>query len=167
MAKVITVENWKEIDVSNSVGRGGVNSKGDVMVVQALLIYSVSNFIDMRGCSFTQPNGTIDSDTMKNIKRFQQYLRRRLKAPISVDGRIDPSNGKLQIPGKRLSYTICALNAEAAGHHIMFGGGDNYISEICGKYPQVASAIGEVPTGSVHMENINAAPVGTLNLTLE
>ena len=118
---------------------------------------------------FPEPTGTLDANTMKLIVKYQRYVRRKLKLKLSVDGRIDPSHGGIHVPGKRLLWTICALNTEALEMHLIDDRqGESYISGICMRYPQVKAVLGEIPVGTLGLTlESSSVKVGTLNLGLE
>jgi len=169
MAEFYKVMDWEEINVSASVGNGGVNSKDDVLVVQAMLKYALEARSYFIGEKFPEPNGTMDAATMELIRKYQQYLRRKVKIPISVDGRIDPAKGAAAF-GKKGKWTIQMLNADVMEMWlIVHGGNGNHIEDLCRKYPQVSAAFGgRIPVGTLGLRLEPAAPiVGSLNLGLE
>lgn len=168
MAKLETFYVMDEINVSASVGRGGVNSKDDVMVVQALLKYALEPYRYFRKDKFPEPTGTIDANTIHLIEKFQRYVRTKLKNSVSVDGRIDPAKGTKAF-GKNGQWTIQMLNGEALSAYLIFyNGNGNYIEDICRKYPQVRVVLGDIPVGTLgsNLES-SSVGIGTLNLGLE
>jgi hypothetical protein len=169
MAEFYKVMDWDEINVSASVGAGGVNSKDDVIVVQAMLKYGLKARSYFLGEKFPEPNGTMDPATMELIRKYQQYLRRKLKVPVSVDGRIDPANGSAAF-GKKGKWTIQMLNADVMEMWLIVNGGHgNHLEDLCRRFPQASSAIGgEVPVGTLSLKLEPVEPlVGSLNLRLE
>jgi hypothetical protein len=169
MAEFYKVMDWDEINVSASVGAGGANSKDDVIVVQAMLKYALEARSFFLGEKFPEPTGTMDVATIDLIRKYQRYLRRKLKVPVSVDGRIDPANGSTAF-GKNGKWTIQMLNADVMEMWLIVHGGEgNHLEDLCRRFPLVASAIGgEVPAGTLSLRLEPVEPlVGSLNLRLE
>ena len=156
MASIVKVMDWKEINVSQSVGKGGVNRHDDVMVVQALLKYGLEDKYHFRKDNFPAPNGIMDKNTLRLIRKFQRYLRKIRKVKVAIDGRIDPSKGLYVRNRKKLIWTISHLNCEAVEMKLIYnkGRGTDYIQAVRSLYPQVDAILAG-----------NA--VGTLNLGLE
>jgi hypothetical protein len=169
MAEFYKVMDWDEINVSASVGMGGVNSKDDVLVVQAMLKYALEARSYFLGEKFPEPTGTMDPSTMALIRKYQGYLRRKLRVPISVDGRIDPAKGGSAF-GKKGKWTIQMLNADVMEMWLIaYGGEGNHLEDLCRRYPQVSKALGgDVPVGTLSLRLEPVGPiVGSLNLGLE
>jgi len=169
MAQVYSRYDWQEINVTGSVGRGGVNAKNDVMVVQAMLKYALEERAQFKNDRFPAPSGTINEETIQMIYKYQRYLRSKLKIRVSVDGRIDPAKGERAF-GSKGQWTIQSLNGDVMEAWLVFkGGGDNYIEALCRKYPQVLNALGgSIPVGSLSLSLEPSVPlVGSLNLGLE
>ena len=149
--------SWRDINVSASVGRGGINKRDDVMVIQALMKYGLEGIDWFRGEIFPAPNGIADQGLIKKIERYQRYLRSTNRR-VSVDGRIDPARGMRTGRNNNLMYTIQQLNSQAEGRCVMmyndFKNLDRYIDDIRQKYPQVDAIL-------------SGTNVGTLNLGLE
>lgn len=170
MAHIEKVQSWYEINVDASVGKGGVNSKDDVLVVQALLKHALEPMSYFRNERFSEPTGVMDANTMNLIEKFQIYARRKVKVKLSVDGRIDPAEG-MSAFGKKGRWSIRSLNAEAAFADFMFhknNGSSTLVESICRRFPQVATVLGEIPVGTLGL-TLESSPkgVGTLNLGLE
>ncbi len=169
MAEFYKVMDWDEINVSASVGRGGVNLKDDVLVVQAMLKYALDARSYFLGERFPEPSGTMDAATIHLIEQYQQYLRRKLKVPISVDGRIDPAKGSASF-GKKGKWTIQMLNADVMEMWLIVHGGEgNHLEDLCRRFPQASAALGgDIPVGGLSLRLEQVAPlVGSLNLALE
>ncbi len=169
MANVETVMNWSEINVGCPVGRGGVNQKDDVLVIQALLKYALEGRDYFRRDKFPEPTGALDPDTARLIEKYQRYLRRKRELKISVDGRVDPANGSIYVTGKRLKWTITMLNGDAMEMHLTHNRpGESYIHGICLFYPQVRAVLGELPTGTLGLPLEGSSNgTGSLDLGLE
>jgi hypothetical protein len=169
MAFVDWVYGMKEIILSGSVGKGGANQRGDVIVVQALMKYALEGRPFFASARFSDPSGVLDPNTGRLIARYQQFLRRIKVLRVSVDGRIDPGV-RGRNPGLvRRTWTIDQLNGHALEAWALKNSpNENYISDICSKYPIVKSAIGHPPLDSLHVGiEMRRDGVGTLGLTLE
>ena len=147
MARIVKIEGFNEINLTNSVGKKGVNNSADVMVVQAMLKYAVeknpyfayTNF-------FPVPDGNMEEETLLNIKTFQMFVREKLNNRVSVDGRIDPAKGLFVSackPGgrQRLTWTIGQLNG-ACLEAPFLRGKDNYTADVCKAFPEAKRALG-------------------------
>lgn len=72
MAELLLLANFEYLNVSNSVGRGGVNQHDDVLVVQALLKLIPKKYLGEIGAEYRPfPTGTLDKETLYFIKKFQ------------------------------------------------------------------------------------------------
>ena len=167
MAKVELFFGNQNINLTASVGKNGVNAKGDVMVVQAMLKAALEDRIGFRSVRFPHPTGTIDRETIKLIREFQKYeTRQRVK--ITVDGRIDPAKGERPF-GKRSFWTILSLNSLLMERWFLTGSpNNNHIENLCRKFPQLFEAIPDVPVGTLDLSLESATRgIGSLNLGLE
>ena len=168
MAEIIKVEDWYEINVSNSVGRGGTNINTDVLVVQALLKYGLEGRHYFRGIRIAEPTGAIDSNTLQLIKQYQRYMRKVCGKKVSIDGRIDPARNGLNVPGKNLLWTISSLNSEINEMHLLNSRPGSPIQDLCNRYPQVKAVLGKMPVGTLDLAlESSVRRIGTLNLGLE
>ncbi|HSK74697.1 MAG TPA: hypothetical protein VK892_23555 [Pyrinomonadaceae bacterium] len=165
MAKIATIDGAEKINVSGSVGKNGVNFKDDVMVVQALLKYGLPERRVFRNVSFPQPTGTIDRDTIRLIRQFQEHWNRTNKfVKLPIDARVDPAQEEgRQGNGK----TILKLNDNAFEYWLLKGAPNgNYINDLLKRFPQLNSVFSE-GVGSLGFPLEPSAPrVGTLNLSL-
>ncbi len=155
MAKLDFVYAIEEINVSESVGRGGANRRNDVLVVQALLKYGLSENHYFRGEHFTEPNGMMDHNTITLIKSFQRYLRRIRKINVSVDGRIDSAKG-VKAFGRKGKWTIQQLNGMALETYVLSRGDaevikSSFIFDLVEKFPQIKTALPDLPVGSLEL----------------
>jgi hypothetical protein len=143
-----------EINVSRSVGRGGVNSRNDVLVVQALMKYALPGRPGFHISDFSQPDGYMGPRTIRLIEKYQRFLRKNCKERISVDGRIDPGKGAIA-SGRKLKYTIRMLNRHALDAYAMEffkeGDGGNFIADLVRKFPEIRMAIPNLPAGSLQL----------------
>jgi hypothetical protein len=159
MPKVETIDGWPVINVSASVGRGGVNLREDVLVVQALFKYTLVKGEAFRGEPLPEPTGAFDRVTERTIKKYQRLAKRNYGSlgNIVVDGRIDPAaNGSSYLPGSNKRYTIILINAEADLRYRCYPdrvGRGGFVNDICARYPHVEAALKN--------------SVGTLGLSLE
>ena len=97
-------------DIEASVGRSGANRRGDVLLVQFLLITALKNelFKDA-GAAPVQANGVPDQPTMDAILLFQKQLRKQGRAYAVVDGRFDPVGEHAKTPSGA-QYAMITLN---------------------------------------------------------
>ncbi len=158
------VEN---INLTASVGDGGVNLKDDVMVVQAMLKYSLEEHPYFRKFKFPEPTGTMDKDTAKLIKEYQRFLRKKDKVSVSVDGVISRAVGEKAF-GKRGWWTILCLNSHVLEKRLLWGGQGNHFEDLCRKFPQLHDALDDIPVGTLELSlEPSVQRTGTLNLGLE
>lgn len=166
MAKIMMINGFELINVSGSVGKNAVNFKDDVMVVQALLKYTLSHLQPFRGVNFPTPTGAIDRDTVRLIRQFQEYWNRKVKnVKLAIDARVDPV--REGDTGGTLGKTIDKLNGAAFEAWFLSGQkNENYISDICKRFPQLNSIFTE-GVGTLGLSLEPSAPrAGTLNLAL-
>jgi hypothetical protein len=168
MAKLQNFNGSEQINVSASVGAKGVNNRDDVIAIQALLRYALSGRNAFRGVKMPEITGSCDVDTIMAIRKYQEYLRRRNNIRVSIDGRIDPAK-ETSAFGKKGLWTMLMLNTEAMETWILNGGANgNYINDMFLQYPQLKSAIGAVPVGTLGLTlEPSRRGVGTLGLELE
>lgn len=157
----------KNINLTASVGKNGVNLKDDVMVVQAMLKYALEVRAYFRGLRFSEPTGIMDHDTLKNIEEYQRYLRKRTKTSVSVDGVISRAVGDKAF-GRNGQWTILCLNSDVMEMRYINGGSGHPFEDLCRRYPQLNSILKDIPVGSLGLSLEPSAPrVGSLGLTLE
>jgi hypothetical protein len=144
---------FDKINVTAAVGENGVNSKDDVMVVQAMLKYALEEKVAFRGFKFPEPTGTMDRATAVLIKEYQRYLRKKCNARVSVDGVISRAVGEKPFGSSGL-WTILYLNSDVLEMRLLSGGEGNEFEVLCRKFPQLYAVLEDLP-------------VGTLNLGLE
>src|SRR5262245_29661623 len=94
--EMITIDGETKpgLNVSNTVGppeQGGLNHPGDVMLIQAMLLFS-ADFSRMSRFKLPVPSGKFDHETVAAIVTFQDTIRGSLVAP--VDGVIHPASYK-------------------------------------------------------------------------
>ena len=157
----------RQVNLGAAVGARGVNSKDDVIAVQALLKYAMSGRPAFKGVSFPEPTGALDQATVSLIRRYQAFARRRSNGGVSVDGRIDPAKGERAF-GKRGMWTILMLNGDAMETWLLKGGkNSSYLRDIGFHYPAFQAAIGDgVGTLGLELEGSDGG-IGTLGLELE
>ena len=166
MAKIQIIDEWEMINVTASVGRGCVNMKDDVIVVQALLNYVLENNKNFHG-SLLPVTGVLNRKTARRIKEFQEMINRTSGKhyQVSADGRINPAKND-GVPGKRLHWTISVMNDEAVTRHAneKKTSGD-YIQELYRRFPPVATVL-KNGIGSLGL-SLESSGVGSLDLGLE
>ncbi|NNE98682.1 MAG: hypothetical protein HKN25_06645 [Pyrinomonadaceae bacterium] len=159
MAKIIMQgpkgHQWRDINVCNSVGKGGFNARADVMVVQALMHYALPRLPYFHSTAFPMPNGNADEQFVRNIVKFQRYLRKNNRR-VSVDGRIDPAKGMQAGRRKNLYWTIQQLNSLASDKWILLNNmnvedQDGFIDELRRLYPQVDAILAGTAVGSLSL----------------
>ena len=154
-----------KINVTASVGETGVNSKDDVMVVQAMLKYGLEEKVQFRHFKFPAPTGTFDRETAALIKEYQRYMRRKYKVRISVDGVVSRAVGEKPFGSNGL-WTILYLNSEILEMRILRGGEGNEFEALCRTFPQLYAALENLPVGTLNL-SLEPSGTGTLNLGLE
>ena len=112
------------INIRASVGLNGVNRKEDVTVVQALFKCALDSHPHFKDVKFPEPNGSMTREMIEIIKKYQRFNNRKDPIKIPVDGRIDPLQNGLYVPGKRRFWTILALNSRALETSLLNGSGD-------------------------------------------
>lgn len=157
------------INVTATVGAGGVNLKDDVMVVQAMLKYALEARPYFQKFKFPEPTGVMNKETAEIIKEYQRFLRRRDNVSVSVDGVISRAVGEKAF-GKRGLWTILCLNTHVMESQLLSGEAEsNHILFLCRKFPQLFKVLDDVPVGTLNLSLASAAQrvVGSLNLALE
>ncbi|HEY8560248.1 MAG TPA: hypothetical protein VIL74_07715 [Pyrinomonadaceae bacterium] len=153
------------INLTASVGKNGVNLKGDVMVVQAMLKYALAENSYFRDCKFPEPTGAMNDETLRLIEKYQKFLRRKDKTDVAVDGLIDRAVGE-KPNGRRGQWTILCLNSHVLVARLLGGGEGNEIQDLCRRYPQLKAVLGDLPVGSLGLM-LEPSGVGSLGLALE
>ena len=147
MAKIEEFFGTGQVNLTASVGRRGVNAKSDVLVIQALMKYALSERKAWQGTRFPEPSGAMDGNTLALIKRYQQAARRQSRNTVAVDGRIDPAKGE-RPHGSRGLWTILRLNSDAIETWILNGAKNaSYINDIAMRLPAFRHAVGDDPCG--------------------
>lgn len=163
MAKIITLNTGRTkegevitdevINITATVGVGGVNLEQDVIVVQALLRYALESVGDFQEVNIPEPTGGDVRTTAAIIKKFQRYQNRTERRPVSIDGCIDPIQGKTPFAyGTNKLWTLYALHQRAMETSLL-SGNPNPIDAICRRWSAVKTVL----------EN----SVGSLGLALE
>ncbi len=98
--------NQDYLNVSASVGKNGVNDKGDVLLVQALLWEVLPKKYNVQYHELPLPTGTFDAKTASLIKKYQTING---QGKVSRDGLINKATGRT-VPGSRRLWTIVKLN---------------------------------------------------------
>jgi len=130
------------LNVFDTVGIGGQNNPGDVMVVQAMFRYlyelwgadEYSILGPLRKHLLLEPSGVIGSETINAILRFQRFHSWQL---ISADGKIHSAkyeNRNISVGNGKPLMTITLLHFELW----MAEPGLDYTGEIGRRFPNVA-----------------------------
>ncbi len=129
------------LNVFGTVGIGGANNPGDVMVIQAMFRY----LVELRGAPIgkfesdlyekltLEPTGQISRKTNDAILAYQYYYSHSI---LNVDGIIHPAkyeNRNIKLEGKWM--TITHLHSELWS---AIGSGPDYTIEIARRFPHVA-----------------------------
>ncbi len=154
-----------KINVTASVGENSVNSKDDVMVVQAMLKYALEDRPYFRRFKFPEPTGVMIAETMVLIKEYQRYLRRKFDVRVHLDGMISRAVGEKPFGSSGL-WTILYLNSEVLETRLLSGGEGNEFEVLCRKFPQLWNVLENVPVGTLGL-SLEPSGVGSLNLGLE
>ena len=157
----------ENINLTASVGDGGVNLKDDVMVVQAMLKYALEERPFFRKFKFPEPTGAMNRETAILIKEYQRFLRKKDKVSVSVDGVISRAIGEKAF-GRRGFWTILCLNSHVVEARLLSGGEGNQFQDLCRRFPQLHSVLDDIPVGSLGLSlEPSILRVGSLNLGLE
>ena len=147
MARIINIEmipglGEEIINIAATVGANGVNLKQDVIVVQALLKYTLEGIPDFRDVKFPEPTGTDVRTTTEIIKKFQRYFNRTNRQQVSIDGRIDPiKGGSPHAYGTTRLWTLYALHSKAREISLL-SGNPPPIEAICRRWSAVSAVLG-------------------------
>jgi hypothetical protein len=164
------IENFsggeKNINLTASVGKNGVNLKDDVMVVQAMLQYALKGKKHFKEMRFPEPLGIMNNETKNLIKEYQRFLKRKLGVSVSLDGVIDRAIGDKAF-GRNGAWTILWLNGHVMERRLLKGGIGNHFQDLCLMFPQLNEVL-EIPVGELEL-TLESSPlkVGSLGLTLE
>lgn len=134
MAKkdVITMYNHKfpALNLSESVGKGGANKTGDVMLVQAMFQYIAKGFkpkfIGVNSADdIPEPSGDYDDKTERAIKSYQ---RKHIRNLLKVDGIIHPASYENRNLKRMTSplMTITLLGSHLLDASLMNGDDDQF-----------------------------------------
>jgi hypothetical protein len=139
MAEILTMENsigtQEFFNVSASVGKHGVNSQSDVLLVQALLKSIPSGRrggVPDNECP--HPTGTFDKRTESLIRKYQ---RARRSEKVTRDGVINRAVG-FEVPGKKRPWTILQLNYDLIEGCVLSGIEGGHIGFLFETYPELA-----------------------------
>ena len=153
MAAIETIADGKDIEqminVGAKVGTGKTNLWGDVIVVQALLLYYKSRYDFAYGWEVTpsgRPDGSHTAQLDRVVKAYQRHINRTTQARLTEDGLISKSKGTAEWkPGKR--WTIVQLNYSCnyAYRADPSSTGTDYIVDVRAKYPEVDWALAALP----------------------
>lgn len=165
MARIENFNDYPQVNLTASVGKGGVNYDDDVLAVQALMKYAFEGERGWEGYKFPTPTGTLCKLTRSLIKRYQRVIKRTVNS-ATVDGRIDPAKGTFPA-GSRAMWTILSLNTDAMATWLLSKRmGANYIHAVGMMFPEFRAAIGDRGVGTLNLE-LDGGGVGTLGLDLE
>jgi hypothetical protein len=121
------------LNVSSSVGKGGVNDNGDVLVIQALFWEVLPRRYKVPYHELPLPTGTFDLKTASLIKKYQQLNR---QGKVSRDGLINKAFWR-NVHGSNRLWTIVRLNDDLAEICFLRGIDDNPISYLMDRFKQL------------------------------
>lgn len=111
MPEVIMINDFEYLNVSHTVGRGGVNHPDDVIVVQAMLKLIRDNHLKgIRVADRPAPTGTLTKDTLKLIRTFQSAQEEVTGFKTYESGSIQKAVGGRTAHGTKRFWTIISLN---------------------------------------------------------
>lgn len=114
----LTSEISQEVlNVSASVGKDGVNSEGDVLLVQALFWEVLPHKYNIPHHILPLPTGAFDPKTASLIKKYQKLNKRE---KVSKDGLINKAFGQT-VHGSKRPWTILKLNYDLFEIHLLRG----------------------------------------------
>jgi hypothetical protein len=125
------------LNLDGSVGLGAQNETGDVMLIQAFLVYVHQQTVDLNGSipELPEVNGRYGPATSKAIN---DYCRGRMGGFLGYNGRIDPAKyagRNIKNPrGKLMVITRMHLDAKLAEPR---WGSSNYVDDILRFYPML------------------------------
>lgn len=111
MPEVIVIDDFEYLNVSHTVGRGGVNHPDDVIVVQAML--KLITDIHLKGVRVADrpvPTGALTKDTLRLIKTFQSTQEKLTGFKTFETGSIRKAVGGRAAHGTKRLWTIISLN---------------------------------------------------------
>ncbi len=136
------------LNVSEVVGGpDGINLPGDVMVVQALLLFLGEFWRGFPDHECSPVTGSLNDMTRAAIKKYQKlHNKYRIKAlgRLVPDGRVSPARGeRLSFGGGGFTWTIITLNfwARIAAKTPVEENEMGYVDEILERWPQLRSAL--------------------------
>jgi hypothetical protein len=138
MAEIMTVNfnaevNQDYLNVSSSVGKCGVNDKGDVLVIQSLFWEVLPHKYKIPYHELPLPTGTFDPKTASLIKKYQQLNR---QGKVSRDGLINKAFGR-NVHGSKRLWTIVKLNDDLVEIYLLRGVADSPISHLMNKFKEL------------------------------
>lgn len=125
------------LNVSASVGNGGINLSGDVLLVQAFFCEVLPYLYGVPGEKIPYPSGTYDRNTAYLILKYQEMSSLSRKVKIWKDGLINKAVGPT-VPGKKRVWTITYLNEDLYYIHTTRGYEGDYVSWLIGKYSELS-----------------------------
>lgn len=111
MPEVLIINDFEFLNVSHTIGRGGVNHPDDVIVVQAMLKLITDNYLKgVRVSDRPVPTGTLTKDTLRLIKTFQSTQEKLTGFKTYESGLIHKAVGGRTAHGTKRFWTIISLN---------------------------------------------------------
>jgi hypothetical protein len=125
------------LNVSASVGKGGVNLCGDVLLVQAFFCEVLPYLYGIPSEKIPYPTGNYDKNTAYLILKYQEMSTTVRHVKVWKDGLINRATGST-VPGKKRVWTITYLNEDLYYLHVSRGYEGDYVSWLIGKYSELS-----------------------------
>lgn len=129
------------LNVSATVGKYGVNSEGDVLLIQAMFREILPYMYGISDENIPYPTGTCDRPTLDLILKYQEMSSISRHVKVWRDGFINRAVGS-HVPGKKRIWTITYLNEDLYYTHESQGYEGSYIDWLIGKYTELGYYIG-------------------------
>ncbi len=129
--------NQSFLNVGATVGKNGVNTLGDVFLVQAILYEVLPYMYGISSDNLPYPTGTYERRTAHSILRYQELSSRSRGVKIWKDGFINRAVGS-HVPGKKRVWTITYMNEDIYFIPLSFGYEGSYTEWLMNQYPELA-----------------------------
>ena len=146
-----TEDTIEIINITASVGANGVNLREDVVVVQAMLKYTLERRPYFRGTVFPEPTGADAKATAELIKKYQRFNNKTSFIKVPIDGRIDPLKDGMYAHGTSKQWTIYSLQADAL-EIALLNGHPSMIEGICRRWSFIRGIFNLNGVGSLGLE---------------
>ncbi len=125
------------LNISQTVGRDGINLHDDVYLVQSLLREVLEYFSH---ATFAYPTGLFTESTNQQLEAFKLYLKKR-HDKCFFEGHIDPVKDSIFAFGSRHTWAIVKLNSYLIDKLAINGIETDRVEYMIGKYPKLADML--------------------------